>query len=82
MVERLLMQDLVAWKDNPKKKPLVIQGVRQCGKTYLIEDFAKRYYADVAYYRFDKDFKIKEFFTQDLNPERIIKDFGLARGRN
>jgi len=75
------MQDLVAWKDNPEKKPLVIQGVRQCGKTYLIEDFAMRYYADVAHYRFDKDLKIKEFFKQDLNPERIIKDFGLARGK-
>ena len=80
-MERLLMQDLIAWKDNPHKKPLVVQGVRQCGKTFLIEEFGKRYYEDVAYYRFDKDAKIKDFFEQDLDPKRIIKDLGLARGK-
>ena len=80
-MERALMQDLIKWNNNPNKKPLVIQGVRQCGKTFLIEDFARRYYADVVYCRFDKDAKIKEFFEQDLDPKRIIKDLGLARGR-
>ena len=75
------MQDLIAWKDGPARKPLVLQGVRQCGKTYLLKDFSKRYYRDVAYYRFDKDAKIKEFFEQDLDPRRIIKDLGLARGK-
>jgi predicted AAA+ superfamily ATPase len=80
-MERMLMQDLIAWKNNPHKKPLVVQGVRQCGKTFLIEDFAKRHYTDVAYYRFDKDAKIKGFFEQDLDPRRIIKDLGIARGK-
>jgi predicted AAA+ superfamily ATPase len=80
-MERLLMQDLIAWKDNPNKKPLVLQGVRQCGKTFLLEEFAKRYYTDVVYYRFDKDAKIKEFFEQDLDPKRIIKDLGMARSK-
>ncbi len=80
-MQRTLMQDLIAWKNNPKKKPLVLQGVRQCGKTFLIKDFAKQHYTDVAYYRFDKDAKIKEFFEQDLDPQRIIKDLGLARGK-
>jgi len=80
-MERTLMQDLIAWKDNPNKKPLVIQGVRQCGKSYLINDFGTRFYEDMIYYRFDKDAKIKEFFEQDLDPKRIIKDLGLARGK-
>jgi predicted AAA+ superfamily ATPase len=80
-MERLLMQDLISWKNNPDKKPLVVQGVRQCGKTFLIKDFASRHYADIVYYRFDKDAKIKEFFEQDLDPQRIIKDLGLARGK-
>lgn len=80
-MERMLMQDLIAWKDNPNKKPLVVQGVRQCGKTFLIEQFAKQYYADFVYYRFDKDAKIKKFFEQDLDPQRIIKDLGLVRGK-
>jgi len=80
-MERMLMQDLIAWKNNPNKKPLVVQGVRQCGKTFLIKDFAKQHYTDIAYYRFDKDAKIKTFFEQDLDPQRIIKDLGLARGK-
>jgi len=80
-MERMLLQDLIKWKDNPDKKPLVIQGVRQCGKTYLIQDFASRFYSDVIYFRFDKDAKIKQFFEQDLDPVRIIKDLGLARGK-
>ena len=80
-MERMLMQDLIAWKDNPNKKPLVIQGVRQCGKSYLINEFGTRFYEDMIYYRFDKDAKIREFFEQDLDPKRIIKDLGLARGK-
>ena len=81
-MERVLMRDLIKWKANPEKKPLVIQGVRQCGKTYLIEEFAKRYYTDVVYYRFDKDAKIKTYFEQDLDPKRILKDLGFARGKS
>lgn len=80
-MERMLMKDLVEWKNHPDRKPLVVQGVRQCGKTYIIEEFAKRYYHDYVHYRFDKDAKIKDFFEQDLNPRRIVKDLGLARGK-
>jgi len=80
-MERMLMQDLVAWKNNPGKKPLVVQGVRQCGKTFLVEEFAKRHYGDVFYCRFDKDAKIKGFFEQDLDPKRILKDLGFTRGK-
>jgi predicted AAA+ superfamily ATPase len=75
------MQDLIAWKNNPNKKPLILQGVRQCGKTFLIKDFAKQHYTDIAYYRFDKDAKIKTLFEQDLDPQRIIKDLGITRGK-
>ena len=80
-MERMLMQDLLDWKNNPNRKPLVVQGVRQCGKTFLIEEFGRRYYSDTVYYRFDKDAKIKKFFEQDLDPQRIIKDLGVARGK-
>jgi len=81
IMERLLMQDLIAWKDKSGKKPLVLQGVRQCGKTYLLNEFAQSFYSDFAYYSFDKDVKIKELFNHDLNPHRIIKDLEIARGK-
>jgi uncharacterized protein len=80
-MERMLMQDLIAWKDNPNKKPLVVQGIRQCGKTFIIKQFAKQYYTDFVYCSFDKDAKIKEFFEQDIDTQRIIKDLGLVRGK-
>ncbi len=80
-MERSLMKDLITWKSSRNRKPLVLQGVRQCGKTYLVKDFAGRFYADVAYYSFDKDSKIKKFFEPDLDPGRIIKDLGIARGK-
>lgn len=80
-MERLLTQDLIKWSKNPNRKPLVVQGVRQCGKTFLIKEFAGLYYSDVIYFSFDKDKKIKSIFDRDLDPKRIIKDLGLARGK-
>ncbi|MDR3294824.1 MAG: ATP-binding protein [Clostridiales Family XIII bacterium] len=82
-MERLLIEDLIKWKENPEKKPLVLQGVRQCGKTHLVEEqFGKRFYDDVVVYRFDKDKKIADYFEADLNPHRIIKDMTLKRGKD
>ena len=49
-MERTLISELIRWKDKPNRKPLVLKGVRQCGKTYLLKDFGKRYYENVAYF--------------------------------
>ncbi|GHU42400.1 ATPase [Clostridia bacterium] len=82
-MERLLMEDLIKWKENADKKPLVLQGVRQCGKTHLIEEqFGKRYYDDMLVYKFDKDKTIADFFEPDLDPKRILKDMALQRGKD
>ena len=81
-MERLLMQDLIKWKDRPNKKPLIVQGVRQCGKTYLIEDFGKCYYNDVFYLRFDRDADAGQYFEKDLDPKRIIKDLSTMREKD
>ena len=67
-MERLLMNDLVAWKENPKKKPLILEGVRQCGKTYLLQEFGKRHYDDVFYCKLDEDDRLAAFFNKTLTP--------------
>ncbi|MCD8106009.1 MAG: AAA family ATPase, partial [Lachnospiraceae bacterium] len=54
-MERDIMQNLEAWKDSPKRKPLLLTGVRQCGKTYVCKQFGERYFEDVAYYYFEND---------------------------
>ncbi|MCL2168567.1 MAG: AAA family ATPase [Defluviitaleaceae bacterium] len=81
-MQRTLMKDLVQWKDNPNKKPLIVQGVRQCGKTYLIREFGRVYYDDVVYCNFDEGKGLRDIFEADLNPRRIIKDLSLLHGRD
>lgn len=81
-MQRLLMEKLIAWKENPDKKPLILQGVRQCGKTYLLQEFASRYYEDVFYCKFDEDKSLADFFEPNLNPQRIIKDMSLFRDKD
>ena len=80
-MQRLLMNKLVEWKENPDKKPLILQGVRQCGKTYLLKEFGARYYDDVAYYNFDDDPGVDDFFTQNLKPHRIVEEMSVKRGK-
>lgn len=48
-MERFLMRDLEAWRENPCRKPLIINGARQVGKTWLIKEFGRRHYKSVAY---------------------------------
>lgn len=80
-MERLLMNDLIAWKESPKKKPLILEGVRQSGKTYLLQEFGKRHYDDVFYCKFDEDDRLADFFRRNLDPKRIIKDMSAWRDK-
>jgi len=81
-MERALMADLLSWKTNLNKKPLILQGVRQCCKTYLLKEFGNRYYEDVFYCKFDEDVKLEDFFKSNLDPRRIIKDLSVWRGKD
>ena len=81
-MQRILMDRLIEWKENTKKKPLILQGVRQCGKTYLLKEFGSTCYDDVFYCKFDEDKSLAEFFEQNLDPFRIIKDMSVFRGKD
>lgn len=81
-MQRIMMDKLIDWKDNPRKKPLILQGVRQCGKTYLLKEFGLRYYEDVFYCKFDEDARLADFFDPNLDPRRIIKDMSVFRNRD
>ena len=52
IMKRFIMQDLLKWRDNPRRKPLLLTGVRQCGKTYILKEFGRQYFEDVAYFNF------------------------------
>ena len=81
-MERMLMEQLLKWKNNPQRKPIILKGVRQCGKTYLLREFGNTCYEDVAYYNFAGDDTAEKFFTPNPNPQRIIKTMSLARNKD
>lgn len=77
-MERYAIQQLIDWKNKKNHKPLIIQGARQVGKTWLMQEFGKRYYEQVAYINFDIDEKSREIFNTDYDTNRMIMDIGLA----
>lgn len=76
-MERKAMQELVAWKQSSVRKPLIIKGARQVGKTWLMKEFGKRYYERCFYFNFDEEEELKSIFLTNKDPYRIIQLLGL-----
>ena len=76
MMERLVFEKLKAWKTKTDRKPLLVAGVRQCGKTYLIKHFGKTEFDEMAYFNFDGDSGLQSVFEYDFDTERIIDELG------
>ena len=72
IMERKIYQELLNWKNNEARKPLILQGARQVGKTYIVNYFAGKEYQNYIYCNFEKEKGLEDFFT-DLNPENIIR---------
>ncbi len=75
-MERKAIDKLRSWKSKKNRKPLLITGVRQCGKTYLIKSFAESDFKDMAYLNFDGNEGLKSVFDYDFNTKRIIDELG------
>ncbi|MDR3284764.1 MAG: AAA family ATPase [Treponema sp.] len=78
-MERNLVKQLVRWKENPGKKPLIIKGVRQCGKTFLLKGFGAAHYGDMVYCNFESNDALHAIFNGDLDAHRIISELGVMR---
>lgn len=76
-MERDLMSELFQWKDRENRKPLILRGARQVGKTWLIREFAQRAYHRHVYVNFEDDEILRDVFTQDFDIERILSVVGL-----
>lgn len=72
-MERLVYQDIIKWSKNKDRKPLILNGARQVGKTWLLKELAKKEYAKTAYFVCRKNPLLKEVFTQDFNIDRILR---------
>ena len=81
-MERDIMKQLVEWKNSAERKPLLITGVRQCGKTYVCKEFGEQYFEDTAYFNFEGNKGLASVFEYDFDIERIIDELGnIIRGR-
>jgi hypothetical protein len=80
-MERLLMNELEKWKNKPRRKPLIIHGARQVGKTWLMKEFGRRYYQDYVYISFDNNDRIKNIFELDYDTKRIISALKVESGK-
>lgn len=71
-MDRNIINELVRWKESPDRKPLILLGARQVGKTYILKHFGKTYYKNVAYINCDNNTKVKDLFAEDYDTDRII----------
>jgi len=80
VIERNLMKKLADWKQSGTRKPLILRGVRQCGKTWLLQEFGKRCFQNVAYFNFERNERLFSVFEKDISPSRILLELGLLAG--
>jgi hypothetical protein len=80
-MERLLINELEKWKNKKKRKPLIIHGARQVGKTWLMKEFGKRYFKDYVYISFDNNDRIKNIFELDYDTKRILSALKVESGK-
>nr|WP_114299733.1 ATP-binding protein [Anaerobacterium chartisolvens] len=76
-MRRLILNELIKWKKRKDRKPLILKGVRQCGKTYILNEFGRENYDEVSYFNFEGNPSLAERFEQDLDPRRIITELGI-----
>ena len=78
---RVAMEKLLKWKAGRRRKPLIIEGARQVGKTWLMKEFGKSAYRDAVYINFDSNSRMAELFASDLDTDRLIMGLELYAGR-
>lgn len=81
LLERFIMKDLIKWKNSKYRKPLILKGARQVGKTYIVKEFAKNNYEDIAYFNFDHDEDLYNLFDKTKDPKRIIEQLVFIHGK-
>ncbi|MDW7659517.1 MAG: ATP-binding protein [Bacillota bacterium] len=80
-MERLILSRLLEWKNSPYRKPLILKGVRQVGKTWVLKEFSRRHYDNIAYFNFDENEEYKQFFETTKDVNRILQNLMLASGQ-
>lgn len=72
-MKRKIMSKLIEWKEDTARKPLILNGARQVGKTYILRKFGSEYYKNTVYINLESNYSAASFFAEDISPERLIK---------
>ena len=80
-MKRFITEKLIEWKNSRNRKPLILKGARQVGKTYILKEFGDNNYDNVAYFNFDHDDGLSELFLSTKDPKRIIEQLSLVAGK-
>lgn len=72
-LKRFILEELIKWKESKYRKPLILKGARQIGKTYILKKFGEENYKDVAYFNFDHDEDLYNLFENTKDPQRILE---------
>lgn len=79
-MKRNAILKLAIWKEDPDRKPMVLKGARQVGKTWLMKEFGNKYYDNFVYFNFDEEDELKSIFNANKNPHRIIELLSMISG--
>lgn len=80
-MERFIMESLINWKNSKNRKPLILKGARQVGKTYILRKFGEENYDNVAYFNFDHDKNLYNLFENTKEPRRILEQLTFIVGK-
>ncbi len=81
VMERHIMKQLLNWKNSPYRKPLILKGVRQVGKTWILKEFGRQFYENTAYFNFDENEEYRQFFETTKDVNRILQNLMLVSGQ-
>ena len=80
-LKRFILKELIKWKESKYRKPLILKGARQIGKTYILKQFGEENYEGVAYFNFDHDQDLYNLFNNTKDPKRILEQLSFIYGR-
>ena len=80
-MKRFILDELLKWKESKYRKPLILKGTRQVGKTYILKEFGKLNYEGVAYFNFDHDEDLYNLFINTKDPKRILEQLAFIYGK-
>ena len=81
VIDREIYALLIKWRESKNRKPLILQGARQVGKTWALKQFGRQYFENVAYFNFDEQTELKQYFEQTKDVNRLLQNLSLITGK-